>query len=49
MLILGAIHILLFVICGRMEQRRLAEYSQEYRDYMKTTGFIFPKLGRRQK
>jgi protein-S-isoprenylcysteine O-methyltransferase Ste14 len=44
MLIFNAIHMVLLVISGLMEERRLAEHSQEYRDYMKTAGFLFPKL-----
>ena len=44
MLIFNAIHFVLLVISGLMEECRLAEHSQEYRDYMKTAGFLFPKL-----
>ena len=45
-LLLVTIHFLLFVYRGRMEERRLAEHSQEYREYMKVTGFIFPRFRR---
>jgi protein-S-isoprenylcysteine O-methyltransferase Ste14 len=44
--ILVAIHIFLLVYRARLEEAQLAEYSPEYREYMKRTGFIFPRLRR---
>jgi protein-S-isoprenylcysteine O-methyltransferase Ste14 len=43
MLILNAIHLSLFLVCGLMEERTLAAHSESYREYMKTTGFFLPK------
>jgi len=31
---------------ARLEEARLSEYSAEYREYLKRTGFIFPRLRR---
>jgi len=44
--ILVPIHIALLLYRARLEETRLAEYSAEYREYTKRTGFIFPKLRR---
>jgi protein-S-isoprenylcysteine O-methyltransferase Ste14 len=43
-LLIVTIHFLLFVYRARLEERRLAEYSQEYQEYVKHTGFIFPRF-----
>ena len=40
------IHIGLLLYRARLEEARLSEHSAEYREYMKRTGFIFPKLRR---
>jgi protein-S-isoprenylcysteine O-methyltransferase Ste14 len=40
------IHIGLLLYRGRLEEVRLSEYSAEYQEYRKRTGFIFPKLRR---
>jgi protein-S-isoprenylcysteine O-methyltransferase Ste14 len=42
--ILLPIHIVLLLYRARLEEKRLAESSAEYRDYQKRTGFIFPKF-----
>ncbi len=42
--ILVPIHIGLLLYRARLEEARLSEHSAEYRQYMKRTGFIFPKL-----
>jgi len=42
--ILVAIHYALFFYRARLEEARLAEFSPEYREYMKHTGFLFPKF-----
>ena len=42
--IIVPIHLLLFVWRARLEETRLAESSTAYREYMKQTGFIFPRL-----
>ena len=42
--IIVPIHLLLFVWRARLEESRLAESSAAYREYMKQTGFIFPRL-----
>ncbi len=47
--VLVAIHYGLFVYRARLEERRLAEFSPEYREYMRTTGFVLPKLSWRRK
>ena len=41
--IIVPIHLLLFVWRARLEETRLAESSAAYREYMKQTGFIFPR------
>jgi len=43
-LVLIAIHALIFVWRARLEEARLAEASPAYGEYMKRTGAIFPKL-----
>jgi len=40
------IHIGLLLYRGRLEETRLSEYSAEYQEYRKRTGFIFPRLRR---
>ncbi len=42
--VLVPVHIFLFIYRARLEEARLSEYSVEYREYMKRTGFIFPRL-----
>ena len=44
--ILVPIHIGLLLYRARLEEARLSEYSATYREYMRRTGFIFPKLRR---
>jgi protein-S-isoprenylcysteine O-methyltransferase Ste14 len=41
-----AIHIFLLLYRARLEESQLAANSPEYREYMKRTGFIFPKFHR---
>lgn len=43
-LILVPIHMGLLLYRAHLEEVRLSEHSAEYREYMKRTGFIFPKL-----
>ena len=42
--IIVPIHVLLLICRAHLEETRLAESSESYRDYMKRTGFIFPRL-----
>lgn len=42
--ILVPIHIVLLVYRARLEETRLAEYSAEYQEHRKRSGFIFPKF-----
>lgn len=42
--ILVPIHIALLLYRARLEETRLSEYSAEYREYRKRSGFIFPKF-----
>ena len=42
--ILVPIHVALLLYRARLEEARLSEHSAEYREYMKRTGFIFPRL-----
>jgi protein-S-isoprenylcysteine O-methyltransferase Ste14 len=42
--LLVAIHISLLLYRAHLEEAQLSEYSTEYREYMKRTGFIFPKF-----
>ena len=44
--ILVPIHTFLLLYRARLEEARLAEYSADYREYMKRTGFVFPRLRR---
>lgn len=44
--VIVAIHFALFFYRARLEETRLAETSPEYRNYMQTTGMVFPKLWR---
>lgn len=46
---LVAIHMALMVYRARLEERRLAEASPEYRAHLQATGFLFPRLGARVK
>jgi len=46
--ILVAIHYWLFYYRARLEETRLAEHSEEYREYRKRTGMVFPKLWARK-
>ena len=43
-IILVAIHMALMIYRARLEERRLAEASPEYREYRERTGFLFPRL-----
>jgi len=43
-LILVPMHIALLLYRARLEEARLSEYSADYREYLKRTGFIFPRL-----
>jgi len=43
-LLIVSIHFALFVWRARLEEARLAESSAAYREYMKQTGFLFPKI-----
>jgi protein-S-isoprenylcysteine O-methyltransferase Ste14 len=40
------IHIALLLYRARLEEARLSEYSAEYQEYRKRTGFIFPRFRR---
>jgi protein-S-isoprenylcysteine O-methyltransferase Ste14 len=42
--ILVPIHISLLLYRARLEEARLSEHSTDYREYMKQTGFIFPRF-----
>jgi len=44
--LLVAIHISLLLYRARLEETQLSEHSGEYREYMKRTGFIFPRFHR---
>ena len=44
--VLVPIHITLLLYRAHLEEVRLSEHSVEYREYMKHTGFIFPRLRR---
>jgi len=44
MLLIVTLHFSLFVYRARLEERRLADYSEAYREYTKRTGFIFPRF-----
>jgi protein-S-isoprenylcysteine O-methyltransferase Ste14 len=44
--VLVAMHTLLMIYRARLEERRLAEASPEYRAHLAQTGFLFPRLGR---
>jgi protein-S-isoprenylcysteine O-methyltransferase Ste14 len=44
-IVLVAVHLALLVYRARLEEARLAEHSAEYREYVRHTGFIFPRLG----
>jgi protein-S-isoprenylcysteine O-methyltransferase Ste14 len=46
--LLVAIHVSLLLYRAHMEETQLAEHSAEYREYMKRTGFIFPRFRRVQ-
>jgi protein-S-isoprenylcysteine O-methyltransferase Ste14 len=43
--VLVAMHTLLMIYRARLEERRLAEASPEYRAHLEQTGFLFPRLG----
>jgi protein-S-isoprenylcysteine O-methyltransferase Ste14 len=43
-LVLVPIHIGLLLYRAHLEESRLSAHSAEYREYMKRTGFIFPRL-----
>lgn len=45
--VLLSIHYSLFYYRARLEEQKLAEASPEYREYMRTTGMVFPKLWHR--
>jgi protein-S-isoprenylcysteine O-methyltransferase Ste14 len=45
---LVAIHTVLMVYRARLEERRLAEASPEYRAHLEQTGFLFPRFGQRR-
>jgi protein-S-isoprenylcysteine O-methyltransferase Ste14 len=38
------VHVLLFIYRARLEEARLCDSSAEYREYMRRTGFILPRL-----
>jgi protein-S-isoprenylcysteine O-methyltransferase Ste14 len=42
--ILVPIHISLLLYRARLEEARLSEHSTEYREYLRQTGFIFPRF-----
>jgi protein-S-isoprenylcysteine O-methyltransferase Ste14 len=42
--ILVPIHISLLLYRARLEEARLSEHSAEYQEYIRQTGFIFPRL-----
>jgi protein-S-isoprenylcysteine O-methyltransferase Ste14 len=42
--LLVAIHISLLLYRAHLEETELSEYSPEYREYIKRTGFIFPRF-----
>jgi len=44
--LLVAIHIFLMLYRARLEEAALSDYSNEYRDYSRRTGFIFPRFRR---
>ena len=44
--ILVPIHIALLLYRAHLEEVRLSQYSAEYREYTRRTGFIFPRLRR---
>jgi len=44
--LLVPIHIALLLYRARLEEARLSEYSAEYQEYRKRTGFIFPRFRR---
>jgi protein-S-isoprenylcysteine O-methyltransferase Ste14 len=44
--ILVTIHILLLRYRARLEEAELSEYSADYREYLKRTGFVFPRFRR---
>ncbi len=46
-LILVPIHICLMLYRARLEEAQLSEYSPEYQEHLKHTGFIFPRFRRR--
>jgi len=43
-LLIIATHFLLMLYRARLEEIELSEFSAEYRDYMKRTGFLFPRF-----
>ncbi len=45
-LVLVPIHICLLSYRARLEEAQLAEYSAEYREYMKHSGFLLPRFSR---
>jgi protein-S-isoprenylcysteine O-methyltransferase Ste14 len=45
--LLTGIHVALLIYRAGLEESQLAQHSPEYREIMKRTGFIFPKLWRR--
>ena len=45
-LVLVPVHMFLLLYRARLEEVRLCEFSPEYGEYRKRTGFIFPKLCR---
>jgi protein-S-isoprenylcysteine O-methyltransferase Ste14 len=42
--LLVAIHISLLIYRAHLEETNLSKHSAEYREYMKRTGFLFPRL-----
>jgi protein-S-isoprenylcysteine O-methyltransferase Ste14 len=44
--LLTSTHVALLLYRARLEESQLAEHSAEYREIMKRTGFIFPRLWR---
>jgi len=44
-LVIIPVHALVFLWRALLEEKRLAEASPDYREYLRRTGFLFPRLG----
>jgi len=42
--LLTGFHVTLLLYRARLEESQLAQHSGEYREIMKRTGFIFPRI-----